>query len=146
MKKLKAFFSKIGVWLKNHKPSKRRLIQLYTALLYNANLKGYFDGQLFNGATKKMCLPGFNCYSCPGAIAACPLGSLQSALTNSDHKWTAYVFGILAIFGLMLGRTICGFFCPVGLCQELLYKLPTPKVKKSVFTRIFSYFKYVILR
>ena len=145
MKKLKAFFSKIGVWLKNHKPSKRRLIQLYTALLYNANLKGYFDGQLFNGATKKMCLPGFNCYSCPGAIAACPLGSLQSALTNSDHKWTAYVFGILAIFGLMLGRTICGFFCPVGLCQELLYKLPTPKVKKSVFTRIFSYFKYVIL-
>ena len=145
MKKVKAFFSKIGVWLKNHKPSKRRLIQLYTALLYNANLKGYFDGQLFNGATKKMCLPGFNCYSCPGAIAACPLGSLQSALTNSDHKWTAYVFGILAIFGLMLGRTICGFFCPVGLCQELLYKLPTPKVKKSVFTRIFSYFKYVIL-
>ena len=116
MKKVKAFFSKIGVWLKNHKPSKRRLIQLYTALLYNANLKGYFDGQLFNGATKKMCLPGFNCYSCPGAIAACPLGSLQSALTNSDHKWTAYVFGILAIFGLMLGRTICGFFCPVGLC------------------------------
>ena len=60
MKKVKNFFRKIGGWLKNHAPSKRRLIQLYTALLYNANLKGYIDGQLFNGATKKMCLPGFN--------------------------------------------------------------------------------------
>jgi len=145
MKKVKNFFRKIGGWLKNHAPSKRRLIQLYTALLYNANLKGYIDGQLFNGATKKMCLPGFNCYSCPGAIGACPLGSLQGALTNSDHKWTAYVFGILAIFGIMLGRTICGFFCPVGLCQELLYKIPSPKVKKGWLTRLFSYFKYVIL-
>ena len=145
MKKIKNFFRKIGGWLKNHAPSKRRLIQLYTALLYNANLKGYIDGQLFNGATKKMCLPGFNCYSCPGAIGACPLGSLQGALTNSDHKWTAYVFGILAIFGIMLGRTICGFFCPVGLCQELLYKIPSPKAKKGWLTRLFSYFKYVIL-
>ena len=145
MKKVKEFFRKIGGWLKNHAPSKRRLIQLYTALLYNANLKGYIDGQLFNGATKKMCLPGFNCYSCPGAIGACPLGSLQGALTNSDHKWTAYVFGILAIFGIMLGRTICGFLCPLGLCQDLLYKIPSPKVKKSWLTRIFSYFKYVVL-
>ena len=130
---------------KNHLPTKRRLIQLYTALLYNANVKGYIDGQLFNGATKKLCLPGFNCYSCPGAIGACPLGSLQNALTHADHKWTAYVYGIIALFGISLGRMICGFFCPVGLCQELLYKVPTPKIKKSGFTRILSYFKHVIL-
>lgn len=145
MGKIKSFFSAIGRWFKNHVPTKRRLIQLYTALLYNANLKGYIDGQLFNGATKKLCLPGFNCYSCPGAIGACPLGSLQNALTQGNHKWTAYVYGILALFGISLGRMICGFFCPVGLCQELLYKVPTPKVKKSWLTRIFSYFKHVIL-
>lgn len=145
MSKIKSFFCAIGRWFKNHIPTKRRLIQLYTALLYNANLKGYIDGQLFNGATKKLCLPGFNCYSCPGAIGACPLGSLQNALTNADHKWTAYVFGIIALFGISLGRMICGFFCPVGLCQELLYKVPTPKIKKSWLTRIFSYFKHVIL-
>lgn len=156
MKKVKTFFSmlgkgfskffrSVGSWFKNHVPSKRRLIQLYTALLYNANLKGYIDGVPFNGATKKMCLPGFNCYSCPGAIGACPLGSLQNALTHADYKWTAYVYGIIALFGISLGRMICGFFCPVGLCQELLYKIPSPKVKKSWLTRIFSYFKYVIL-
>ncbi len=145
MGKIKSFFSAIGRWFKNHIPTKRRLIQLYTALLYNANVKGYIDGQLFNGATKKLCLPGFNCYSCPGAIGACPLGSLQNALTHADHKWTAYVYGIIALFGISLGRMICGFFCPVGLCQELLYKVPTPKIKKSGLTRILSYFKHVIL-
>ena len=145
MGKIKSIFCAIGKWFKNHLPTKRRLIQLYTALLYNANVKGYIDGQLFNGATKKLCLPGFNCYSCPGAIGACPLGSLQNALTHADHKWTAYVYGIIALFGISLGRMICGFFCPVGLCQELLYKVPTPKIKKSGFTRILSYFKHVIL-
>ncbi len=145
MGKIKSFFSAVGRWFKNHVPTKRRLIQLYTALLYNANLKGYIDGQLFNGATKKLCLPGFNCYSCPGAIGACPLGSLQNALTHADYKWTAYVYGIIALFGISLGRMVCGFFCPVGLCQELLYKIPSPKVKKSWLTRIFSYFKHVIM-
>ena len=145
MGKIKSIFFAIGKWFKNHLPTKRRLIQLYTALLYNANVKGYIDGQLFNGATKKLCLPGFNCYSCPGAIGACPLGSLQNALTHADHKWTAYVYGIIALFGISLGRMICGFFCPVGLCQELLYKVPTPKIKKSGLTRILSYFKHVIL-
>ena len=145
MGKIKSIFCAIGKWFKNHLPTKRRLIQLYTALLYNANVKGYIDGQLFNGATKKLCLPGFNCYSCPGAIGACPLGSLQNALTHADHKWTAYVYGIIALFGISLGRMICGFFCPVGLCQELLYKVPTPKIKKSGLTRILSYFKHVIL-
>ena len=142
---MKNFFKKIGKWFKDHKPSKRRLIQLYTALLYNANVKGFFNGTIYKGNTKKLCLPGFNCYSCPGAVAACPLGSLQSALTNSDTKWPAYVFGSLILFGLILGRTICGFFCPLGMMQELLYKVPSPKVKKSTATKVLSYLKYVIL-
>ena len=142
---MKGFFKKIGAWIKNHLPTKRRLIQLYTALLYNANIKGFFNGSLFNGKTKQFCLPGLNCYSCPGSIGSCPLGTLQNALTNSDTKWPAYVFGIIILFGLLLGRTICGFLCPIGLGQELLYKIPTPKAKKSVFTRILSYLKYVIL-
>jgi polyferredoxin len=90
-------------------------------------------------------LPGLSCYSCPGAIAACPLGSLQNALIASDTRFPAYIFGIIILFGLTLGRTICGWLCPIGLGQELLYKIKTPKVKKSKITRIFSYFKYVLL-
>ena len=58
------------------RPHTRRLVQLYAALLYNANLKGFIDGHIYSGNLKAVCVPGFNCYSCPGAIASCPLGSL----------------------------------------------------------------------
>ena len=142
---MKKFFKKIGIWFKNHKPSKRRVIQLYAALLYNANIKGFFNGRIYKGATKNLCVPGLNCYSCPGAIGSCPLGALQNALSASKTRTPAYIFGIIILFGLLLGRTICGWLCPVGLGQELLYKIKTPKVKKSKVTRVFSYFKYVLL-
>ncbi len=142
---MKKFFGKVKDWFKRHKPSKRRLIQLYAALLYNANIKGFLSGSIYKGGSKYLCVPGLNCYSCPGAVGACPLGALQNALAASGTRAPTYVFGIIILFGLILGRTICGFLCPVGLGQELLYKIKTPKLKKSRYTRIFSYLKYVIL-
>ena len=133
-------------WIKNHIPTKRRLIQLYAALLYNANIKGFVTGEIYQSeSTKYMCVPGLNCYSCPGAVGACPMGAFQNSLANTDTRAPYYVLGILALFGLMLARTICGFMCPVGLCQELLYKIRTPKLKKGRVTRVLSYLKYVIL-
>lgn len=143
---MKKFFTKIKDWFKRHKPTKRRLIQVYAALLYNANIKGFFSRDpIYRGNVKKVCVPGLNCYSCPGASGACPLGALQNALANSGTTAPFYVIGILLLMGLILGRTICGFLCPVGLGQELLYKIKTPKLKKSRYTRIASYLKYVIL-
>lgn len=142
---MKKFFTKLKNWFVAHKPSKRRLIQLYAALLYNANIKGFFNGRIYQGGTKNLCVPGLNCYSCPGAVGACPLGALQNALSASGTRAPAYIFGIIILFGLLLGRTVCGFLCPVGLGQELLYKIKTPKVKKNKVTHVFSYFKYVLL-
>lgn len=144
--KTKRGLKDVKEWFINHKPSKRRLIQVYAALLYNANIKGFITGNIYQSETTKyMCVPGLNCYSCPGAVGACPLGSLQNALAESNTRAPYYILGILALFGLMCARTICGFLCPVGLCQELLYKVRTPKLKKSRVTRVLSYFKYVLL-
>lgn len=137
--------SKIVQKLKNLIPSKRKLIQLYSALLFNANLKGFVKGKIYQGPVKNMCTPGLNCYSCPGASGSCPLGSLQGALGSAEKRAPYYIFGIIILFGIMLGRTICGFLCPFGLIQELLYKIKTPKLKKNRFTKILSYFKYVLL-
>ena len=143
-KEIKKPETKTGVG-KTFRPGTRRLVQLYAALLYNANLKGFIDGHIYSGPLKSVCVPGFNCYSCPGAIASCPLGSLQNALNASGHTAPWYVLGILALFGVVLGRTVCGWLCPLGLIQELLHKLPVPKIKKSVWTRRLSYLKYVFL-
>lgn len=145
---MKNFFIKIGRWFKNHAPTKRRLIQIYSALLFNANIKGYFGSGtnvIYTGSTKYLCTPGLNCYSCPGAVTACPLGALQNAFASSKTRAPYYMLGIIGLLGLMLARTICGFLCPTGLGQDLLYKIRTPKLKKSRYTRILSYFKYVLL-
>lgn len=135
----------IITWIKNHLPTQRRLIQLYTALLYNAYVKGFIKGNIYTGSSKMFCVPGFNCYSCPGAVGACPLGALQNAVASSGSRAPTYVLGILMLYGLTLGRTICGFLCPLGLMQDLLHKIPTPKVEKGRITRVLSWMKYVIL-
>lgn len=130
---------------KNLRPSTRRLIQLYSALLYNAHIKGFINGQIYQGKAKYACVPGFNCYSCPGAVGACPLGAVQNALGSSGHRAGWYVLGIILLYGIIFGRTICGWLCPLGLIQELLHKIPTFKIRKSRFTRILSWLKYVVL-
>lgn len=135
---------KFGEKLKRLIPSKRKIIQLYAALLFNANFKGFSSGNIYKGNTKQFCVPGLNCYSCPGAVGACPLGSLQGSF-SADKSTLFYICGILLLYGLMFGRFICGWLCPFGLIQELLYKIKTPKLRKSKVTRILSYFKYVIL-
>ena len=136
--------SNIINFFKKLKPTKRKIIQLYFALLFNANLKGFIQGSIYQGNTKVACVPGLNCYSCPGAVGACPLGSLQGSF-SADKSTIFYVGGILLLYGIMLGRLICGWLCPFGLIQELLYKIKTPKLKKNKFTKILSYLKYVIL-
>ncbi len=132
-------------WWATHKPSKRRLIQVYAALLFNANIKGFVTGTISTDAAKYACVPGLNCYSCPGAVGACPLGALQNALAESHTRAPYYVLGILMLYGVIFARTICGFLCPVGLGQELLYKVKTPKIKKNKATYVLSFFKYVLL-
>lgn len=130
--------------LKNLLPSKRKIMQLYFAVLFNANLKGFVTGNIYQGPTKQFCTPGLNCYSCPGAISACPMGALQGSF-SADHSTFFYVVGILLLYCIMFGKMICGWVCPFGLFQELIYKIKTPKLPKSPVTRIFSAFKYAVL-
>lgn len=106
---------------------KRLTIQGLATILQNANFKGFFTGKIYQGTTKSVCVPGLNCYSCPGAVGACPLGSLQNSLSAYKFKFPYYVVGLILFFGFLLGRLICGFLCPFGLIQDLLHKIPFPK-------------------
>lgn len=40
-----------------------------------------------------------------------------------------YALGGVILIGLLIGRVVCGYLCPFGLFQELIYRLPTPKFK-----------------
>lgn len=103
---------------------KRQAVQAISTLLHNANLKGFLTGKIYTGPLKQLCVPGLNCYSCPGAAGACPLGSLQSFLAARTFRLPYYILGLLVFFGALLGRAVCGFLCPFGWLQELLYRVP----------------------
>lgn len=122
----------------------RTIIQTLTAFIYNANLPGFFTGKIWTGSSKSICVPGLNCYSCPGALGACPIGSFQSSLSGVALKIPFYVLGTMILFGLLLGRVICGWLCPFGFLQELLYKIPTAKLQKNHFTFMLTKLKYFI--
>ena len=106
---------------------KRSFIQAAAAVLQNAHITGFFTGRIYDGAGKNVCVPGLNCYSCPGALGACPLGSLQNAVSAWKFRFPFYVVGLMLFFGAVFGRLICGFLCPFGFLQDLLFKVPAPK-------------------
>ena len=120
-------------------------IQAAAALIQNANFKGFITGQIYEGATKQVCVPGLNCYSCPGAVGACPIGSLQSFLNGMKFRFPYYVLGLLIFFGAVLGRAVCGFLCPFGLLQDLIYRIPFIKKNSFRIDRYLRYLKYAVL-
>lgn len=124
----------------------RKAVQGAWALLTNAHLSGFVTGSIYSGALKRFCVPGMNCYACPAAIGACPIGSLQAAFAAKKHRFAFYVLGWLALIGILLGRFVCGWLCLFGLIQELLYKIPTRKFTvPEKADRILRYAKYGFL-
>ena len=113
-------------------------------LLINSYAKGFQSGQIFAGASKSICVPVLNCYSCPGALGACPIGALQTVVGARTVPF--YVLGTLMLFGVVLGRAVCGLLCPFGLVQDLLQKIPLKKVTlPRRVDRALRWCKYVVL-
>ncbi|MDD3402405.1 MAG: 4Fe-4S binding protein [Hespellia sp.] len=112
----------------------------------NGYAVGFLQGKIYQGSTKALCVPGLNCYSCPGALGSCPIGALQAVLDSRSFTVSAYVMGFLMGFGALFGRLICGWMCPFGLVQDLLYKIPfVKKIKNLPGHRYLKHLRYVIL-
>ncbi len=125
---------------------KRHRVQALWTLLTNSYLTGFLQGKIYRGNLKKICLPGLNCYSCPGAIGACPIGAMQAVIDSWNFKFAFYVAGFLMFVGAVTGRFVCGWLCPFGLIQDLLHKIPFPK-KITTFPgdKPLRKLKYVVL-
>ena len=124
----------------------RMLVQLAFTALTNGYAAGFAKGSIYKGPGKFICLPGLNCYSCPGALGSCPIGSLQAVIGSRSYRFSFYVAGFLLLFGALFGRLVCGWLCPFGLVQDLLYKIPfVKKLRRLPGDRWLKYLKYVIL-
>jgi polyferredoxin len=131
---------------KKYKNARRHFVQALYVALTNGYAAGFAGGRIYTGPLKAYCVPGLNCYSCPGALFACPVGALQAALSGRGASFPFYVTGFLLAFGALMGRLICGFLCPFGLVQDLLYKIPFfKKYTRLKGERVLNKLRYVIL-
>ena len=110
-------------------------VQLGTAFILNA----YFLNVYFP-LLKRVPCTSLNCHACPAATFACPIGSLQNSAI--DRQMPFYLIGLLGIVGILIGRLSCGWFCPFGFLQELLYRIRSPKLK---ITQRLSWMRYAVL-
>ena len=122
----------------------RGFIQAAATLITNIHLPNFAKGSIYQGSGKTVCVPGLNCYSCPAASGACPIGSFQAVVGSSKFNFSYYVTGTLILLGVLLGRFVCGFLCPFGWLQELLHKIPGKKLSTKRLKAL-TYIKYVVL-
>lgn len=131
---------------RKQKEGRRHAVQALWALLTNSYLIGFRTGKIYTGPLKNLCVPGLNCYSCPGARGACPIGALQAVIGHYNFKIPYYVAGFLLFIGALMGRFVCGWLCPFGLIQELLHKIPFPqKIRTFRGDKLLRKLKYLIL-
>jgi len=120
----------------------QRLFQIATAVLYNLSVQGFATGIIYQGIFKRIPCPGLNCYSCPGAVMACPIGALQLLVAYGRAHISLYVIGCLSLAGSLIGRMVCGWGCPFGLLQDLMHKIPS---RKFAIHRSVQHLRYAVL-
>ena len=107
----------------------RGWIQAIATLLTNIHIPNLLKGKIYQGKIKTVCVPGLNCYSCPAATGACPIGAFQAVIGSSRFKFSYY---------------ITGFFILLGMFQDLLHKIPGKKFSTARL-KLLRYLKYMIL-
>jgi polyferredoxin len=87
----------------------------------------FFTGRLYKGPLKGACVPFLNCHGCPTATFGCPIGTIEHYMVI--RRFPYEIVGQLGLLGLLVGRMACGWLCPFGLLQDLLFMVTKAEVK-----------------
>lgn len=110
---------------------RRRIVQAVSLVALNSSF--VFD-------LKWICNPVLNCHGCALSWFACPIGIL---VHYSGYRIFPFMaVGFLVVVGAGVGRFLCGWVCPFGFLQDLLYKVPLRKIEMPKWTR---WGKYAVL-
>ncbi|MFH1076950.1 MAG: 4Fe-4S binding protein [Pseudomonadota bacterium] len=132
------------MWIKSSISRWRTLCQgALGTLLPNAYFKAFQTGETYQGVLKGVCLPGLNCYACPTTFCSCAIGTIQNFAAS--HQIPFFIIGYLGLIGLAVGRMACGWLCPFGWLQDILYKLKTKKITLPMSCSYFKYFFLIVL-
>ncbi len=100
-----------------------------------------------------LCLPFFYCHACPTASSACPIRAIEQSVYKGNFGWRflLYPFLILGTVGVISGRFVCAWACPIGFLQRGTAKIARKSTKyklinkflNSKYERYLRYVKYV---
>lgn len=116
-----------------------RTRRLYVQIAAAAVTNSFFLAPVF----KYLPCPSLNCYACPLASFACPVGTLQHFVIIGLFPFL--LLGIISIVGLVIGRWACGYLCPFGLLQDLLAMLGRAKSSLPGWASCGSYLSLAVL-
>lgn len=119
----------------------RRFTQIFGYVISHNYFKSIFvTKEIYQGPLRATCIPFLTCYSCPLAVFSCPIGTIQHYMVIRQFPFLDLAH--ISIVALAVGRMACGWLCPFGLIQDLLYKIKSVKIKllPSLF-----YIKYLSL-
>lgn len=120
--------------------SKRRLVQFVTAILLTCNFTAFMAEWRFFG---NVCLPIIHCNACPLTWFNCPIYAISEWIQFREVPWGTLapwmLIGIIGGIGALLGRFFCGWVCPMGLLQDLLHGIPSPKFSLPALLRWVKY-------
>ena len=108
---------------------KRLISQMFFLLLANLGALRIKTG---------FCYPFFYCHGCPAASAGCPLGTIEHAVYRGKIGWMLLLYPLLfiATIGMVFGRAICGWACPIGLLQRATYPISQRRSIKKLSQKI----------
>lgn len=89
---------------------------------------------------KWLCNPVLSCHSCALSWFACPIGVFIHYA--GYHVFPLFAAGTVLLIGVAVGRLLCGWVCPFGFLQDLLYRLPS---RKPALPRAANGLKYAVL-
>ncbi|MBN2065461.1 MAG: 4Fe-4S binding protein [Candidatus Thermoplasmatota archaeon] len=109
---------------------KRLISQIF--FLFSANLGAF-------GLKTGFCYPFFYCHSCPAATSACPIRAIEIGVFKGNYNWRFLIYPVLIIgfIGVLTGRAVCGWACPIGLLQRATGRVP--RALKAKFPQLKAY-------
>ncbi len=117
-----------------------RLGQIIAMLIQLSYYPALWTGHIYQGFTKRFCVPILTCWTCPLSRFGCPMGSLQYFIGR--HQIPFYIAGFFGAVGILVGRMSCAWVCPLGFFQDLLKKISKIKVNLPQWL---TYTKYAVL-
>ena len=132
---------------------KRKIVQVAAFGYSNTYIGNFVSGQIYKGSWKQFCNPGMNCYSCPAARLACPIGAMQAVSGSMNFKLSFYVIGFVLALGVvfviimpvtmvnelgMSSPAFCEYICPAGTLEGGIPLLSTHPELRATLGALFS--------